>query len=1083
PFSVTSPNGGGTIAAGSNTTVTWNVNGTGAFCNNVNIRLSTDGGLNFPYTLLATTPNDGSQSVSIPAGVPNTTTARIMVECADNTCVVFFDISDGNFTITSDCNAAGSNICPATPVSFPAGDGGLNLGLSGYFGSVVTSNTFTINAGSPTGPLANATVEGGTICQTAGANRKYATFDFAVSATGSYTFLNTTSSEDIIYSVFVSSGYNPASPCAGTFVESNSWAAYAWNTLATMTLNACSVYKMVVWNWNANDVTPTITMSGPGTFYSAGSGPGGNYSYTYAAVNTANSQVAAVSATSDFTALAAGSYLVYGASYYSGAGPNPPTVNPATWVGQTLSAILSGGSCVVFSANFKSVTVTGGGGGTPVISISGSPSQNEGNDGTTAFNFTASRTGSIASASSASWAVTGSGGNPANAADFGGTLPSGTVTFPAGSSASQTIVVNVSGDTDVESNEGFTVTLSNPTNATIGTATASGTILNDDAAPAYCTAGATATTDEKISNVLFNTINNGSASTAGYEDFTAVSTSVAQGATHNFTGTISNSFASDEIIVWIDFNQDFDFADAGEEVFNSPNGTGPHSGNITIPANATTGATRMRVRLHDTANGPNATPCGNSDYGQVEDYTINITASGGTPSIAISGNPSQNEGNSGTTAFNFTVTRTGNTANASSASWAVTGTGGNPANAADFGGTLPSGTVTFPAGSSATQTIVVNVSGDTGVESDEGFTVTLSNPTNATLGTATASGTILNDDTAPAYCTAGATNTGFEKLSNVLFNTINNGSASTAGYEDFTAVSTSVAQGATHNFTGTIAGGFPEDEIIVWIDLNQDLDFADAGEEVFNSPTGAGPHSGNVTIPANATLGATRMRVRLHDTANNPNATPCGTSDYGQVEDYTINITAGGPAGASLDFDGTDDHVTLPANLTASLTDFTFEAWVFWDGSSNWQRVFDFGSNTTVYMHLTPSSSINSSRPMFAITTGSNGAEQRIHSSVAAAIGQWQHYAVVIDDAANTGVLYLDGVQVGSNTSMTLTPAALGNLANNYLGRSQWADPYFNGKLDEVRIWNLAKTSQQVHCEMDVTLVGNEAGLAAYYNF
>jgi hypothetical protein len=42
----------------------------------------------------------------------------------------------------------------------------------------------------------------------------------------------------------------------------------------------------------------------------------------------------------------------------------------------------------------------------------------------------------------------------------------------------------------------------------------------------------------------------------------------------------------------------------------------------------------------------------------------------------------------------------------------------------------------------------------------------------------------------------------------------------------------------------------------------------------------------------------------------------------------------------------------------------------------------------------------------------------------------------------NTGILYLNGVAQGTNASMTLRPATLGNTVNNYLGRSQWADPY-----------------------------------------
>jgi len=74
---------------------------------------------------------------------------------------------------------------------------------------------------------------------------------------------------------------------------------------------------------------------------------------------------------------------------------------------------------------------------------------------------------------------------------------------------------------------------------------------------------------------------------------------------------------------------------------------------------------------------------------------------------------------------------------------------GGTATAADFaGGVLPSGTVSFVAGQ-ATATITVNVAGDTVVEPDETFTVTLSAPTGSTLGTAAATATILNDDAPP----------------------------------------------------------------------------------------------------------------------------------------------------------------------------------------------------------------------------------------------------------------------------------------------------------------------------------------------
>lgn len=143
------------------------------------------------------------------------------------------------------------------------------------------------------------------------------------------------------------------------------------------------------------------------------------------------------------------------------------------------------------------------------------------------------------------------------------------------------------------------------------------------------------------------------------------------------------------------------------------------------------------------------------------------------------------------------------------------------------------------------------------------------------------------------YCTASAVSTEYERIANIKFNTIDHSSTGTDGYEDFTDIYTTVTPGSTYEFMGTISHPpYDQDQIIVWIDYNRDGDFEDSGELVFLSPVGVGPHSSDITIPSGASPGLTRMRVRLHDSGLGPNATPCGTSDYGQVEDYSIMITS-----------------------------------------------------------------------------------------------------------------------------------------------------------------------------------------------
>jgi hypothetical protein len=87
-------------------------------------------------------------------------------------------------------------------------------------------------------------------------------------------------------------------------------------------------------------------------------------------------------------------------------------------------------------------------------------------------------------------------------------------------------------------------------------------------------------------------------------------------------------------------------------------------------------------------------------------------------------------------------------------------------------------------------------------------------------------------------------------------------------------------------WTGTI---YPE-AYAVFIDYNRDGDFTDAGETVFTqAPTAATPISGSFTVPSTLTLGTTRMRVSMK---YNGLPTPCETFDFGQVEDYTINLVS-----------------------------------------------------------------------------------------------------------------------------------------------------------------------------------------------
>ncbi|MCC7264542.1 MAG: carboxypeptidase regulatory-like domain-containing protein, partial [Candidatus Latescibacteria bacterium] len=189
-----------------------------------------------------------------------------------------------------------------------------------------------------------------------------------------------------------------------------------------------------------------------------------------------------------------------------------------------------------------------------------------------------------------------------------------------------------------------------------------------------------------------------------------------------------------------------------------------------------------------------------------------------------------------------------------------------------------------------------------------------------------------------------------------------------------------------------------------------------------------------------------------------------------------------GPALAQnqvLELDGKGSYVQLPAHIFDGLEAATVEAWVRWDEWGYFSQWFGFGADDQ-FCSLYINHRENSPFLQFALYTGHD--ELHLTSvGVNLPLGQWCHMAAVSGPGGMH--FYLNGVEVDHN-SYEGSFAAMGAGENNYLGKSNWRDnAYFRGALDEVRVWRVARSGEEIREGMGPALRGDEAGLVGLWSF
>ncbi|WP_345533642.1 Calx-beta domain-containing protein [Viridibacterium curvum] len=601
----------------------------------------------------------------------------------------------------------------------------------------------------------------------------------------------------------------------------------------------------------------------------------------------------------------------------------------------------------------------------------------------------------------------------------GVTLAAGVLTIPAGVT-SFTITVPTVSDTTDEPDE--TVPL------TVGGVTGTGTILDDDAAPTIASVSSNSATE--ASNIVHTvTLSNASSVATTYALSLGGGTATAGGV--DYTSALTNAAFS--------------------------NGVTISGGVITVPA----GVTSFTVTVPTTADALDETN---------ETYTLTVGSTSGTgtivdddptPTVSITGPASVNEA-AGTATYTVALSAaSGQTVTVSYATSNGTATAGS-----DYSATT--GTLTFPAGTTSL-TVTVPITNDTTIESTENFTITLSAPSNATLGTASVTTSILDNDAPPVLdldANNSSTATGANYITSFTENTAGAGVSIADADMTITDADSTVLTGATIILTNRQTGD----------SLNLGTDIAGISVNA-NNLTG----SVTITLSGSATLAQYIQRIQnitFTNSSDAPSTTPRTitvqvTDDQGHTSNLgtttvnviavndppeTTNITATGNEDtlitvtlAGTDVDGTvTGYVinTLPANGTlysdaAGTTAITAGSLV--TGPVYFRPSTDWNGSTSFQYSARDNSGATDSTPATAtinVTAVNDGAPLAVADNFVTLLGspitltaaQLLGNDTLRDHAAISGTGSVTGGTLvnNGNGTYTFTPSAAGNGSFTY---------------------------------------------------
>ncbi|WP_353571581.1 LamG-like jellyroll fold domain-containing protein, partial [Candidatus Albibeggiatoa sp. nov. BB20] len=230
---------------------------------------------------------------------------------------------------------------------------------------------------------------------------------------------------------------------------------------------------------------------------------------------------------------------------------------------------------------------------------------------------------------------------------------------------------------------------------------------------------------------------------------------------------------------------------------------------------------------------------------------------------------------------------------------------------------------------------------------------------------------------------------------------------------------------------------------------------------------------GGAAVLSNASTGAFTYTPTTSGTHTFTYKVNDGTVDS-NIATVTVEVEPNEPPiaglGTALNFDGVDDYVVASVATTA-IDNITLETWAYWSGNTGDPLIFYNGNSSSSGYGLL----INSSSSELKLLCGGIGFAT---SNYIYPTNEWHHIALV----RNTGVwsLYIDGeiyTFTGSCSPNGISDGGL-SIAANHSGLQ-----HFEGKIDDVRVWDIARTQAEIQANMYTPLTGSETGLVSYWNF